>query len=316
MGDSGKVMLLPRGEYYSATPYEELDCVYYQGRSYVCKQASTGHAPTDTTYWQPMTPDASAEIQALTNEVEGNWSEGGKNLFDPSAYSSYKQSDGSYRLTGSQANTIRVNVPKSLVGVECTASIYLDLSQESAPTQVYICATVSGTTSYGNRIGANSEGVTKITFTPQSVSDTIGLTFGSEGSNYFTMTDLQLEKGTEVTEYVPYAKTNVELTHRKSSFVEASLLSDYADYNFKTVQVGNSVAFNDYCHITAQVATSTKFGTINRTLPHTQTVALVSANNLVPCYVYANGDIYTADKNLATGYYIVVGSLVSEQIYD
>lgn len=69
MGDSGKVMLLPRGEYYSATPYEELDCVYYQGRSYVCKQANTGHAPTDTTYWQPMTPDASAEIQALTNQL-------------------------------------------------------------------------------------------------------------------------------------------------------------------------------------------------------------------------------------------------------
>lgn len=70
MGDSGKVMILPRGEYSSVTPYEELDCVYYQGRSYLCKQASTGHAPTDTTYWQPMTPDSSAEIQALTNQLE------------------------------------------------------------------------------------------------------------------------------------------------------------------------------------------------------------------------------------------------------
>ena len=222
--------------------------------------------------------DLGSEIQALTNEVRGNWATGGVNLFDPSAYSSYKQSDGSYRLTGSQANAIRVNVPKSLVGVECTASIYLDLSKETAPTQVYICATVSDTTSYGNRIGANSEGVTKITFTPQSVSDTIGLTFGSEGSNYFTMTDLQLEKGTEVTEYQPYAKTNVELTadvseisnHLKLKYLDrpsdtletvlASLESSLSDDSILNVGIRCANAATSYGYITKQGATFSYLG--------------------------------------------------------
>ena len=70
MGNAGRVLMIPKGDYNAATTYEMLDCVYYNGRSYVCKQTSTGNLPTNTTYWQVMTPDSSAEIQALTNEVE------------------------------------------------------------------------------------------------------------------------------------------------------------------------------------------------------------------------------------------------------
>ena len=42
MGNDGRVLMIPKGEYNSATTYEMLDFVYYQGRSYVCKQTSTG----------------------------------------------------------------------------------------------------------------------------------------------------------------------------------------------------------------------------------------------------------------------------------
>lgn len=69
MGNAGRVLMIPKGDYNAATTYEMLDCVYYNGRSYVCKQTSTGNLPTNTTYWQVMTPDSSAEIQALTNYV-------------------------------------------------------------------------------------------------------------------------------------------------------------------------------------------------------------------------------------------------------
>lgn len=49
--DLGKVRMVAKGAYNSATNYEADDWVTYQGSSYYCKQNSTGHAPTDTTYW-------------------------------------------------------------------------------------------------------------------------------------------------------------------------------------------------------------------------------------------------------------------------
>lgn len=49
--DLGKVRMVAKGAYNSATNYEADDWVTYEGSSYYCKQNSTGHAPTDTTYW-------------------------------------------------------------------------------------------------------------------------------------------------------------------------------------------------------------------------------------------------------------------------
>lgn len=49
--DLGKVRLVAKGAYNAATNYEADDWVTYEGSSYYCKQDSTGHAPTDTTYW-------------------------------------------------------------------------------------------------------------------------------------------------------------------------------------------------------------------------------------------------------------------------
>lgn len=54
---AGKVLLMPKGDYNSETAYSVLDWVRYQGAAYVCKQASTGNLPTNTTYWQLLTQD-------------------------------------------------------------------------------------------------------------------------------------------------------------------------------------------------------------------------------------------------------------------
>lgn len=51
---AGRVLILPKGNYDATTTYEFLDAVYYSGSTYICKQQTTGHAPTDTTYWQLM----------------------------------------------------------------------------------------------------------------------------------------------------------------------------------------------------------------------------------------------------------------------
>ena len=61
---AGRVLLIPKGAYSSATQYAPMDVVLYEGDSYVCKQSSTGNDPTNTTYWQAMT-DAMGEVDEL-----------------------------------------------------------------------------------------------------------------------------------------------------------------------------------------------------------------------------------------------------------
>ena len=50
----GRVGLVLRGTYDAATTYSRMDVVTYQGSAYAATQATTGHAPTDAAYWQPM----------------------------------------------------------------------------------------------------------------------------------------------------------------------------------------------------------------------------------------------------------------------
>lgn len=54
MGDAGKVMILPRGEYDIDANYEILDLVTYQGLAYLARKNSKGKLPTEPTgeYWQ------------------------------------------------------------------------------------------------------------------------------------------------------------------------------------------------------------------------------------------------------------------------
>lgn len=47
----GRVAMVSKGEYSSATNYERLDIVTYQGSSYVCKKDSIGNLPTNTEYF-------------------------------------------------------------------------------------------------------------------------------------------------------------------------------------------------------------------------------------------------------------------------
>lgn len=52
--DLGQVGLNPRGAYNSATAYNRLDCVSYDGSSYIALAANTGVAPTNTSTWMPL----------------------------------------------------------------------------------------------------------------------------------------------------------------------------------------------------------------------------------------------------------------------
>lgn len=54
MATAGRVLLLFKGDYNSATQYVPLDCVKYQGNTYVCIQTSQNNLPTNTTYFQVL----------------------------------------------------------------------------------------------------------------------------------------------------------------------------------------------------------------------------------------------------------------------
>ena len=50
----GRVAMVSKGEYSSATSYERVDIVTYEGSSYVCKKDSIGNLPTNTEYFDVL----------------------------------------------------------------------------------------------------------------------------------------------------------------------------------------------------------------------------------------------------------------------
>lgn len=149
--------------------------------------------------------EVAIEPQQDLHGYDAPWVGGtGKNKFNPVNYESHKQADGSYRLTGINSNAISNAVPSNVVGQEVTFSAYFDLTKEASPTYIRILVSVGGSYSYSD-IQANTKGTRSVTFTPQSTSDSIKIIYGSDGSNYFTMSQLQLEIGNQVTSYLPYS---------------------------------------------------------------------------------------------------------------
>lgn len=231
MGNAGRVLMIPKGDYNPATPYEMLDCVYYNGRSYVCKQASTGHAPTDIMYWQPMTPDSSAEIQALTNEVRGNWATGGINVFDKSIMSDVV-GDATYKnivLKPNTTYTASTTLPKNNNN---SANFFAYNSSGSPATNIN--GLWDGQT---RTITTNNDGIITIMYRTTDFTDT--------SAAWFLNHEFQIEVGSIATPYQPYAKTNVELTQALGGF-ELAIYEGTApadSTNYKTESINTALGF-------------------------------------------------------------------------
>lgn len=131
----------------------------------------------------------------------------GKNLLNPSPFASFKQADGTYRLTGATATVTKVNFPAELVGKEITLSVYLDLSQETAPSSIRLRAVINDENINGIAINNGATGYSTVTVTPTSTDDLFYMTYGSNGSNYYTFSQLQIEYGSTKTSYEPYTNT-------------------------------------------------------------------------------------------------------------
>lgn len=57
MASAGRILIIPKGNYNAAATYENLDLVFYNGDSWLCKKACVGITPSDgnAEYWHRFT---------------------------------------------------------------------------------------------------------------------------------------------------------------------------------------------------------------------------------------------------------------------
>lgn len=158
---------------------------------------------------------------------------GGKNKFDQDTfYASYKQSDGSFILLGSQSGSERFYIPSELVEKQLTFSAMVRKPSGSTITNIRVACNVGGTTTYGNNVNASSYTLTQITFTPTSTSDFVLITYGSNGEQQLQFKDVQLEIGSSATTFATYSnlcpisgRDSVEVTRTGVNLFDTSIFT-------------------------------------------------------------------------------------------
>ena len=139
-----------------------------------------------------------------------------KNLFDADTiYSSYKQPDGSFVMTGSNANQTKKYIPEELVGKQLTFSAYIRKTTDSAITNVRVQAVIENQSKNGNNINSETYTQSTVTFTPTSTTDYIHITYSTPPSSTMQVKDIQLETGSSATTYVPYGQVIADGTVEK-----------------------------------------------------------------------------------------------------
>ena len=126
----------------------------------------------------------------------------GKNLLNEDKYySAYKQTDGMYKVDNVKLNDIRIIFDSSMVGKTYTASC--NLNCPNTVSAVSLETNIDGKKKLGTNILTNKSGISKVTFTPKTVRDSIKITYGT-GSGDIIFSDFQIEAGSFATSYEPY----------------------------------------------------------------------------------------------------------------
>lgn len=149
-------------------------------------------------------PSPSPEYPQEIVSVGGRGSIGveitGKNLINADDYySAYKQADGTYKGENTVIN--HVGIPLApFKGKQITISV--KTTKPSTITYLMIGAMINNTKVDGEKV-FNNNGVIKITVTPVLSTDYFWISYGS-GSGEISISDIQLEYGSEATSYEPY----------------------------------------------------------------------------------------------------------------
>lgn len=196
----------PVGSYFVGN-----DGYMYQADANIAKDATlvasgTGKNCTQTTI--------AAINQTLTNEVHGNWSEGGINLLPPILYNNAPSmtyvgvtltiDDLKFKLTGTASGD--------------GGRLNLRTDPFTLKAGIYTVSGVIGTSTAVHKASDNTVIIMRVnpseyaTFTLESDTEVfVGINV-SNGITYNETVGLQIEKGSTATSYQPYAMTNRELT--------------------------------------------------------------------------------------------------------
>jgi len=142
-------------------------------------------------------PDYPQEIVSVGQKLST-----GKNLINADDYySEYKQTDGMYKVDDVKLNDITIIFDSSMVGKTYTASC--NLNCPNTVSSVVLEANIDGKKVLGNIIPTNKSAISKVTFTPKTVRDSIKITYGT-GRGDIIFSDFQIEAGSFATSYEPY----------------------------------------------------------------------------------------------------------------
>ena len=157
----GNIKFIWKGAYNASTAYIVDDVVSHSGSSYICILASTGNAPTNTTYWQQMSAagtDGTDLSTVLTTQGD----------------TVVRGSSGLERLAiGTAGQTLKVN--SSANGLEFgSGSKVLGMKSLYNSGNTTVASNGSGDTrDHGNIMGGT------LSYTPQSTSSKIFITLTS-----------------------------------------------------------------------------------------------------------------------------------------
>ena len=185
----------------------------------------------------------------------------GKNLINADDYySQFKQSDGMYKVDDVKLNDIIIFFDSSMVGKTYTASC--NLNCPNTVSGVVLEANIDGKKVLGNIIPTNKSGISKVTFTPKTATDSIKITYGS-GRGDIIFSDFQIEAGSFATSYEPYTggvptlyQKDIEVRVTGKNLFDANDVSK----GYVSDDTGNNiVATNSYCSNFIAVSAKTKY---------------------------------------------------------
>lgn len=124
----------PKGAYSGATAYATGDSVSYLGSSYVAIQSTTGHLPTDTTYWQILANKGDQGIQGIQGETGEQGEIGLSNTLTIGTVE--KDVEPSATITGESPNQVlNLVLPQGDQGVQGVAGDEIELQKSDTHIQ-------------------------------------------------------------------------------------------------------------------------------------------------------------------------------------
>lgn len=145
----GRVKMVWKGAYSSATAYKKDDAVSYEGSSYICIQDATNKVPTNTSYWDVLAEkgqdgaDLTERVTTIESEIPSNASSSNKMA---------TASDLTTLTNGVKANTQlikdtvgwsgknKLNIPSSVVSVTNIRGVDFTVTRDGAGNVISVKA--------------------------------------------------------------------------------------------------------------------------------------------------------------------------------